>query len=185
MKNASSFSMSYLQDFGYLLVANTQLDILGISESARLRTDEEPEEILGSSLETFFDKIFKVSGYSFLKIISELIENKIPRQIITKKINDKLYYFKLSLYDDLLYIEWEEQQKKHILSSKMNELGFLFDHSYPTDWRFVCSALNRLLNFDRVFVLQILETGHSKVIAEHAVNGKLLFHKKEFSQRFM
>ncbi|NGM61710.1 GAF domain-containing protein [Sphingobacterium sp. SGG-5] len=185
MKDISSFSISHLQDFGYLIVANTQLDILGISECARVWADEDPEKILGSSLEIFFHKIFNISSYSFMQVISELTENRIPRQIITKKIDNQLYYFKLSLCDELLYIEWEKQQKKHILSSKMNELGFLFDHSYPTDWKFVCSALNRLLNFDRVFVLQVLETGHSKVIAEHAANGKLLFHKKEFSQRFM
>src|SRR5690606_13026124 len=133
MKGINSFSISYLQDFGYLIVANTQLDILGISEGARVWADEDPEEILGSSLEIFFHKIFNISSDSFMQIINELTENRIPRQIITKKINNKFYYFKLSLCDDLLFIEWEEQEKKHILSSKMNELGFLFDHPYPTD----------------------------------------------------
>ncbi len=185
MKDTNPFSISCIQEFGYLVVANTQLTILGISESALVWSGENPNEILGSPLEVFIHKIFHISNYSFLKIIDELVEHKIPRQIITKKIDNKLYYFKLGLQNELLYIEWEEQQKKHILSSKMNELGFLFDHSYPNDWKFVCSALNRLLNFDRVFVLQVLETGRSKVIAEHTANGRLLFHKKEFSENFM
>lgn len=185
MKNTPEIVTSFLQEFGSLIITDTTFKIVGISESALATLNLPKNKVLGTHLQLFFTHLFDGDRDQFLKILGDLRDHIIPRQVLSKKINGKNYYFKFSTYKDLVYIEWEEQIKKHLSSSAMNELGFLFDQSYSSDWKNVCSALQNLLHVDRVFVLQVQQTGHSKVLAEHTSNGIPTYQNKEFSHNFL
>lgn len=176
---------SYVQEFGYLIVLNTKFKIVGLSNNALKQTSLTKEDILGESVNLFFRNLFSSDQPQLLHLLGQLITSEIPRQVITKKIADKLYYFKLSYHDDKLFVEWEEQQKKLISASKMNELGFLFEQSYSLQWKYVCQGVNKLLNFDRIIVLQVFEAGHSKIIEEYSKNKKRLLGNQTLSPSFM
>lgn len=175
---------SPIQEFGHLIIADTNMKILGISEYALNWATDSIDEVVGSTLDAYLPKIFKKKSIEFLKIIRQVISQKSPRQIISKKVNKKRYYFKFTLRDKHLYIEWEEQLKQYIPTTQMNELSFLFESSYPHNWSFLCKAVNKLLHVDRVFILRIQESGYSKVLAEHAWQGTKKYHNKAFSEVF-
>lgn len=175
---------SLIQQFGYLIVADPQMKIIGISEHVLTWSSDSVEKILGATLESFLPKIFKKKGVRFLNLIEQLSNREIPRQVLSKKINNKRYYFKFRVDNEHIYIEWEEQQKKFIPTVQMNELSFLFEPSYPHNWALLCNAVNKLLNFDRTFLLRIQEGGHSKVLAEYTEKSKANYLNREFSDIF-
>jgi len=174
-----------LQEFGNLIITDYDLAIIAVSDSVRTFTNLELDQLLGSPLEPFLASLWKGDCNKFLRTLQALIAMKIPSQVFSKKIGDQYYYFKLNIYKGFVYIEWEEQHRKHISASRMNKLGFLFDEIYVNNWNFLCKALHKLLQYAHVFVLQVQDTGHSKVIAEHLATNKPGFRGKEFSQDFL
>lgn len=186
MKSQDEFSTSHLQSFGCLLVTDAQMKITGISEQALRGSGFTADGILGHPVSEYFKRTIGVSGsVGFQKIIRDLIDRKTPRQLVNRKTGKKEFYYKFSSDGSRVYIEWEEQHKKHITASRMDELAFLFDQTYPASWGMVCHALNRLLSYDRICVLQVLETGHSKVIAEYTSSKADSFKNREFYREFM
>lgn len=186
MKRTGKLSTSYLQAFGCLVITDEQMKITGISEQALRGTGNSAEDFLGRPIGDFLNKTIGVSGsIGFQKIIRDLLSRKTPRQLVNRKTGKKEFYYKFSTDGQRVYIEWEEQHKKHITASRMDELAFLFDQTYPTSWGLVCHALNRLLSFDRICLLQVMDTGHSKVIAEYCTPKAESFKNKEFHKDFM
>lgn len=183
-KTEQTLTPSVIQQFGCLIIADSQMKIIGISEYVLAWLPSRVEEILGASLDSILPIIFKKKGVRFLKIIEQLSNREIPRQVLSKKINNKRYYFKFRVDNEHIYIEWEEQQKKFIPTVQMNELSFLFEPSYPHNWALLCNAVNKLLNFDRTFLLRIQEGGHSKVLAEYTEKSKTNYLNREFSDVF-
>lgn len=174
-----------LQQFGNLLIVDRKLSIIAISASVQEFTSIEIKKLLGLPLSSFLKKLNTKKHRKIEKTIEDLVIKKIPTQFFSKKIGLKYYFFKLHLHNDLVYIEWEEQQLKHISAARMNQLGFLFDKNYSNNWNFLCSAIQKLTKFERVFVLQIQDTGHSKVIAESLRTNKSSIIGKEFAQDFL
>jgi len=174
-----------LQSFGNLIITDASLTIIAVSESVSLFTKSNLHHLLGQPLEDFFKSLWNGDCLKFLHTVQAVLEKRTPSQVFSKRINYNRYYFKLSLNKGRVYIEWEEQHRKHISVSRMNELGFLFDEIYTNNWHFLCKALQKLVKFERVFVLQVQETGHSKVIAEHQKTSKASFIGKEFAETFL
>ncbi|WP_164122899.1 MULTISPECIES: hypothetical protein [Sphingobacterium] len=174
-----------LQTIDNLIITDTSLTIIAVSESVGLFTKSNTQTILGLPLEDFFKSLWMGDCNKFSHTVQALLEKRIPSQVFSKRINYNRYYFKLSLSKGRVYIEWEEQHHKHISVSRMNELGSLFDEICTNNWHFLCKALYKLLKFERVFVLQIQETCHSQVIAEHQKTSKADFIGKEFAETFL
>lgn len=185
MKNSNPVSTSYLQEFGCLLITDIHLTILGICESAVAIAGIPATEILGQPLQTFLTRLLPDGHDDIIQILIDLQHHKIPRQVVSKRIDGTDYYFKCSMHESLMYIEWEEQHQLHIPAYQLNDLGFLFDRSYDNNWSYVCRAINRQLRFDQVFVLQVHETGQSKVIAGETSNVQPFVEGKEFSRDFL
>ncbi|NEK06176.1 hypothetical protein GR239_37435, partial [Rhizobium leguminosarum] len=137
--------------------------VIAISQSACSFTKLTISDLLGLPLEDFFSSLWNGECGKFLDTVQAVLDKRIPSQVFSKRINYNRYYFKLSLNKGRVYVEWEEQHHKNISVSRMNELGFLFDEIYTNNWNFLCKALQKLLKFERVFVLQVRETGHSTV----------------------
>lgn len=174
-----------LQHFGSLVVLDEQFTIVALSEFAAEKAALSTSALLGTN---FFESFAVAFGDTIQKIataLSELRENGQSRHILPIKIFQERVYFKLKIFQGHFYIEWEQQHKKYISARKINEFNFLLDTIQPNNWDRVCLAINKLLNYDRVFVLQVQETGYSEVIAEHTSDGKPYFRGKEFSKDFM
>ena len=174
-----------LQHFGSLVVLDQQYTVVGISESAIKYVTDSSKTLLGTE---FFESFGPVLGDVILKIKNTLDHIRAggqSRHILPLKIHHNRLYFKLRIHEGYFYIEWEQQHKKYISAKKINEFNFLLDTIQPNNWNRVCTAINKVLSYDRVFVLKIQETGYSEVIAEHTANGKPYFKGKEFSKDFM
>lgn len=177
--------ISSLQEFGNLIIIDSSLNIIAVSGSVQSFTKMPIDQLLGSSFQHFLNTLWNGDYTKFLNTVNALIAKKIPSQVFAKKIRKSYYYFKLNLYKGLVYIEWEEQHRKHISVSRMNELGFLFDEIYTNNWNFLCKALHKLLKFERVFVLQVHETRQSRVIAEFLKTDGISLDEKEFAESFL
>ncbi|MFC3355821.1 GAF domain-containing sensor histidine kinase [Sphingobacterium zeae] len=181
---SNSQLVNKLQSFGSLVVLSRDFIVVGISESA-LDANFSKESILGTN---FFHSVSDLFGESYMKVKNALngfIDSQQSSHNLTIKVNKERIYVKLRKHDPFIYLEWERQHKKNIAARKINELNFLLDSIQPNNWDLVCAAVSKLLNYDRVFVLHIQETGYSTVVAEHTVNGKSHFKGKEFSKDFM
>lgn len=176
-----------IQKFGHLIVLDLNLKITGISQNLFSEFDILPENILNTSAEDHFKKIFsRLSSFNKVKsVIESYVEGNSPRSVITCKINSKPYYLKISKQDNHIYIEAERQVKKHISTSDLNEIGFLFDSNHHKNWKLVCKAINKIIQFDRVFVLQVLETGNCSIIAENGHISSEPLENKYFSKDFL
>jgi len=174
-----------LQQFGHLIVIDKSFKIVGISEQALSATHSPLAEVLNSDFALHFESIFENDKEQFFDILQDLRNKNIPRQILSKKIFNKDYYVKFSEKDDFLYIDWERKIEKSLSASTLNEFGFLFDPSYPHNWNYICKSILNLLDYQHVFVLQIQESGHSKVLAESNSSGEPIYHKKELSKDFL
>lgn len=174
-----------LQTFGNLIITDASLTVIAASESVCSFTQLTIPHLLGRPLEDFFNPLWNGECSKFIHTIQAVLDKKTPSQVFSKRIHHNRYYFKLSASKGRVYIEWEEQHRKNISVTRMNELGFLFDEIYTNNWNFLCKALQKLVKFERVFVLQVHETGHSHVIAEHQKDHKATFMGKEFSSSFL
>ncbi len=146
-----------LQSFGSLVILDRHFNVVGITESV-VNDHDAKENLLGTH---FFDSFSNTFGESLSKIknaVTDLHENRQSRHILPIKMRKERVYVKLRRHDEYFYIEWEQQHKKYIAAKKINELNFLLDTIQPNNWDRVCSAVNKLLNYDRVFVLQVQET---------------------------
>lgn len=184
MKNIDHLMNNVLQGFGNLIVTDYGLTILALSESVQLFIKQDVSELLGTPLEDFLFTILGDKYEKFSRTLYALIDQRIPSQVFSQKLRNQYYYFKLSAYKGIVYIEWEEQHRKHIPVSRMNELGFLFDEIYINNWSYLCKALAKLLKFERVFILQVHETGQSSIISEYTRGNNIKLSGTEFDQSF-
>ena len=118
-------------------------------------------------------------------MVNTYVDDNPPRSLITVKINQKSYYLKITKVNGLIYIEAEQQFRKNITTTELNDIGFLFESKYSTKWHLLCKAINNIIQFDRAFVLQVQDTGNGNVIAEYN-NGKVpLYNGKQFAKSYL
>ncbi|MEN5055559.1 ATP-binding protein [Sphingobacterium kitahiroshimense] len=186
MENTPPILSSLMQQFGSLIVLDFDFHIKGVSENVIKKLDQKDyDTILGSKFERYFNGLFGKHLPKISQILENIRDKKYPRQILPLKLEHKRIYLKLSLHDNHLFIEWEEQFKKYTSAKKINEFSFLLDTIQPNNWDRVCHGINRILHYDHVFVVQIEETGYSQVIAEDTLDGKDYYRNMEFSKSFM
>lgn len=174
-----------LQHFGSLVVIDKQYTIVAISKFAAQKANMSTDSLLGTNFFEIFNAALGDALEKIKHVLDTLQETGHSRHILPLKVQQERLYFKIKIDQGYFYIEWEKQHKKYISAKKINEFNFLLDTIQPNNWDRVCLAISKLLNYDRVFVLQIQETGYSEVIAEHTSNGKPYFRGKEFSKDFM
>lgn len=174
-----------MQDFGRVIVMDAQLTVVGLSIRALYPAEANETSYIGKRIETFFHDAFKKVQGKLLKLVKNVATKDLPKQMMAIRVHGKNHYFKCFKNGCLVYLEWEPQLKKYVSASKLNELGFLLDPTYSNKWSMVCSAANKFLNLERVFVLQVYESGQSKVIAEDHPSDDIFGLNKEFSPSFM
>lgn len=173
-----------IQNIGHLIVLDINLNIVGITNILNLENNK-ISNFLNKNIDELLPFIFKSSLTKIKKIIESFKQDYTPRALHTVKINKQAYYLKISRSNDYIYIETEPQYKKNISTTDLNQISFLFENKFQRNWKYVCKGLNKLLNFDRVFVLQIQDTGYSEVLAEQKLPHILSFNKKKFSKSFI
>lgn len=175
-----------IQTYGYLLTTTIDQTILGVSE----RFDEvlgagQSEAFLGRKLDSFLHKCHGNYADKIMAAIDEVSGSKSPRKLILHPFGKKTHYLFIYIHDNLLYLEWEEQQRKSISADEMNEIGFLFEKEPVDIWSSLCRSIEKLIDYDRVMVFQVVDGYHGKIVAERAKDNNTAFIGKEFSAAFM
>lgn len=184
--SATSIAKSPLQNFGYLMVATLDGKILGISERfGEILEAGSVEQYLDTDLEAFIRHYLPGHASKILEAIDEVACAATPRKLILHPIGKKIHYLCAYLYGGLLYLEWEPQISKSISAAEMNEIGFLFEKEPIDIWHSLCRSLETLIDFDHVFVLQVMDGYNGKVLAERSREGSGRVLGREYSAAFM
>lgn len=170
---------AYLQGFGFLIVVDLNLNILGISENALSFIQKTEKQIVHTNIKEYYALAFPHLTKRHFSLLQRFTTEKLPKQILLDQIGETHYYFNISKTEETIYIEWEEQTKNQISGSEMTGLGFLFERSYFHDWNIICETMSNLLNYERVVILKINDAGQGKAIAEYAQQGVLEYFEKE------
>ncbi|SMG29052.1 GAF domain-containing sensor histidine kinase [Sphingobacterium psychroaquaticum] len=185
-KNESAcVSPLFLQEFGGLILLDLQYHIVGISAQALHLTAYNTTTFIGISMQTFFHEAFPSIDGKLTKLVKSVVLRDLPLQVISLRYGGRNYYFKCHRQGEMIYLEWEPQLKKYVSASKLNELGFLLERSYPNNWNMICKAVNSFLKYDRVFTIRIFETGQARVIAEDKPGAPAFSMHKEFAETFL
>lgn len=175
-----------IQRYGYLLISTVDQVILGISDRF--------EEVLGvgcatgylgRDLEEFLRHCHTHHADTILAAIEDVIAGRSPRKLILHPVGKKIHYLSIYIHKDLLYLEWEEQKSQSISATEMDEIGFLFEKEPVDLWSSLCRSIEKLIDYDRIFVFQVTDGYRGKVVAERAKDGDLRFIQREFSAAFM
>lgn len=184
--SAKSLASSFLQDFGCLVVATPEGTIQGISARfGEVLGTGAMDGYLGADLEEFIRLNLPDHAEKILAAIDDVARARTPRKLILHPIGKKAYYLCAYLHRGLLYMEWEPQISKSISAAEMNEIGFLFEKEPVDIWNSLCRSLEKLIDYDRVFVFQMTDGYHGKVLAERSKDRELRFIGKQFSATFM
>src|SRR5690606_12243319 len=100
-------------------------------------------------------------------------------------VADTVYYFSIYKDREHIQIKWERQIQENISTSHLNDVAFLLEKNKRLNWDLVCKAINGIIEYDRVTVLQVHENGHSNVLAEDRSDHVQPLKDMEFSPVFM
>lgn len=125
--NVSDLNTSNIQQFGSIIILDHNSHIIGISENALQDLKiHHIENVLDCSLRSLGSTIFGKHTNKIHRLLENIRDQIIPRQIIPIKLADKRVYLKLSLHDKQIFIEWEEQFKNILPQRKLtNSVSYL------------------------------------------------------------
>ncbi|WDF66923.1 ATP-binding protein [Sphingobacterium oryzagri] len=159
MKNIS------IQSFGHLLIADKNWTIVAASETISCFNAKSSTTLIGSDLQSGIVAIFG-RQHQLVETINEVSSGKTARQVIFITIDEVPYYTDVYLHGSLLYIEWEREISRYLLTSQMHTEGLLNDLPMEDILHSLCQSTKSLLGYDRVSVLQLTEMGHTRIVAE-------------------
>lgn len=175
-----------MQSFGHVLMISLDKMIVGISENMSVLAGEgNMQTYLNTPFQHLAQGSFRDYAEKIMLTVDEIIHSKSPRKLMLHPVEDKVYYLCIYLYNSHVYLEWEEQKRKSISASEINEVGFLFDKTSQDIWNSLSHSIQKLIGYDRVFVLKVSESGAGKIVAEYAKNGRKLYEDRQFSSAFM
>lgn len=175
----------FIQSFGHTVVSTLELRIVAISSNLSVLTGDSNCYNVGGCLEDFISSCFSDSAQEIQGAIHEIINFHSPRKLILHEIRGITYYINIYVFEQRLYMEWEEQLNKAVQASEMNEIGFLFEQNHYDIWGALCISIHQLIGFDRVAILQIHETGKSNIISEACASTLPTLLGKRFAETFM
>lgn len=189
MENKSTVPIAtstYIQKFGSLIILDFDFKVIGISENALAHSKHKDKaNVIGNAFSINFADFFGQHITQINRQLENMRDFQSPRQVLVVKLEGKKSYLKLSMQGQQIFIEWEEQLKKYTSAKKINEFSFLLDAIQTYNWDIVCHAINRILRFDHVLVLQLQESGSSQVIAEDNRDGQSYYKGFEYAKTLM
>lgn len=174
-----------IQSHGHLLISGLNKEIIAVSESVKKQLGFQDTIFLGTCLDCFINAYFDDASSELLRSINEVINFSSPRKLIIIEWQGTKYYVHIYVYNQQLYLEWEEQKSEFVLASEMNEIGFLYEQKKHDIWNYLCKSIHNIIGFSRIAVLRVPESGASKVISEIRDAGQDSILGQDFSNGFM
>ena len=174
-----------IQSHGHLLISGLNKEIIAVSSSVQQRLGFPDTMFLGTCLDCFINAHFDDTPDELLRSINEVINFSSPRKLVIVQWQGVKSYMHIYVYNQQLYLEWEEQKSEFVLASEMNEIGFLYEQKKHNIWNSLCKSIQNIIGFNRIAILKVSEPGSSKVISEVLNAGQDSILGQDFSNGFM
>ncbi|TDS13126.1 ATP-binding protein [Sphingobacterium paludis] len=172
------------QTIGFLLIANTEMRIIGASENCAAWLNTPYSDILGNELihvvQQFFPHVEKDVQSAFNGLSEESLKNRAVQEVM---LNDRPFYLTTYGYDNRVYLEFEQKHPTHI-PSFISLYAYSQQIEKATDiWEALCSCIAEVIGFDRVMTYRFHADKSGQVIAEKVredLDSYLGLHYPEF-----
>ncbi|WP_041537003.1 ATP-binding protein [Pseudopedobacter saltans] len=184
MKPHSSTGNRFTQFFGYLIVCNSQGNILGISENFSSITTGSLQGLLSTSVFEFFKKQLKLSAKALLAIEAIFLERS-DKKILQQELFGIKHYLHIFRHEHRIYFEWEAKEKSYTKNFQMDTISFLLQEKTKSIWSEICTSIRNIIKFDRILLFKMEDSGIGKMLAECTAPNQESFLGKQFSEDFM
>lgn len=174
------------QQFGYLVILDLNLRIKAFTENVNsFMFNIDSKIVLEDDFEKVFAPVFGASISKAKDLLLQIAEDQKPRTLFTENVSDAFYYFSVYKDQSHIHIKWERQLQKNISAVHLNDVAFLLEKNKRINLDLVCKAISGIIEYDRVIVLQVHESGNSNVIAEYLTHDVPSLKNMEFAAAFM
>ncbi|MFD2965945.1 ATP-binding protein [Sphingobacterium bambusae] len=161
-----------VQEFGFLLVADEEEQIIAVSENCASWLKVPYKDILKISLTQFVQLHLPRVATDIKRLLASLGTQPIKeRQVIELLLADKPFYLSIYNVEQHIYLEFERKHPDYVPS-------FISLHAYAqklenTDdiWEALCQCVSDIIGFDRVMTYKFKEDNSGQVVAETVKPG--------------
>lgn len=154
-----------IQEFGFLLVFDTDLSCTAASENVSQWLQLSVQELLGSPLSFCWDKL-SLSPFNIQQLFSSFEKDPLFREVSEVTIQGTPFYLSIHQREGLLYLEFEQYNPSKPNSTKLYSHARYLDAAGDNLWFALCESIYHVIGFDRVMIYKFMDDGSGQVIAE-------------------
>lgn len=174
IKDEHMFLSEGIQEFGYLLITDTEFNLIAGSENCDEWLCEDFSDCLGLNLWNILTDYFPKYVASINKAVHQVVDDINERVLMEVFIKEDSYYLNIYLLNDLIYLEFEKKfEDSNVFFPKFEIVDKLLSKNKGNIWQAACSYITKISGFDRIRVFQFVEGGNGLIIAESIDNNEL------------
>lgn len=154
-----------IQEFGYLVVFDSDLQCIAISDNFVDWLNLSTDDLLGSHLTNFW-KNSKLDPLNLSIFFSKFEEDPLYRHVSEIKIQDKDFHWSIYQIERKIYFEFEQINTLKSNNTKLYSYARHLDAAGDELWSALCTSISTVIDFDRVMVYKFMDDGSGQVIAE-------------------
>lgn len=154
-----------IQEFGYLVVFDSYMDCVAISENLANWLGIPPADFIGSPITQFWEKT-ALPPIDFPAFFRVLEKDPLFRQVSEVRIHDQDYHWSVYRIEDRIYLEFEQINGLKSPSTKLYSYARHLDSAGDRLWAALCESVHEVIGFDRVMIYKFMDDGSGQVIAE-------------------
>ncbi|KGE12531.1 phytochrome, two-component sensor histidine kinase [Sphingobacterium deserti] len=173
-----------VQAIGFLIIADIDMQIIGVSENCEAWLNTGHSEILGTNLKNLAKQFFPAIEAEVLSALKGLPEANLKNRVVQEVVlQDTPFYLTMYVHDNRRYLEFEQKYPTH-LPSFISLYAYSQQIEKATDiWDALCQCIAEVIGFDRVMTYRFNADKSGQVIAEKVRNdldSYLGLHYPEF-----
>lgn len=154
-----------IQEFGYLLVFDSDLYCVAISENAEECLGIKAGDFLGTSLHTFLAKL-DLPQIDFDQLFSKFDKDPLFREVSEVEIKGDPFHLSIHQRQKKIYFEFEQINVSKSTNTKLYSYARHLDGAGDYLWSALCESIYEVIGFDRVMLYKFMDDGSGQVIAE-------------------
>lgn len=154
-----------IQEFGYLVVFDSGLHCVAISDNFAHWLSTPVQDLLGYHLNDFW-ALSQLDPANLSVFFSKAEEDPLYRQVSEIKIQDKDFHWSIYQNEHKIYFEFEQINTFKSNNTKLYSYARHLDAAGDELWSALCASISTVIDFDRVMLYKFMDDGSGQVIAE-------------------
>lgn len=161
-----------VQEFGFLIVANSDHHIVAVSENCESWLGINAETLLQQRLSDLLDRYLHPNRADLLVAIQQAQDSvSIDRLVHDVILDGVTFYLTVYSYDEKIYLEFERKLPLAV-PSFISLYAYSQKLENATDvWQALCQCIAEVIGFDRVMTYKFREDKSGQVVAEKVRDG--------------